>query len=242
MDADRAAPVVVGGTGGSGTRLAARLLRELGVDLGARVNGAEDALAFVGLYDTYVNDYLESGAVDMVRFEPDLARAIGEHRGAAAAGAWGWKNPRSIFLLPLLDRLIPGLRFVHMVRHGLDMATSANRNQLLAHGRTVLGAECDTLPEEARAALLWKRVNERAADYGARMPGRYFLVRYEDLCTDASAALAPLAAALGLARPRGGWRERIEPAAPRFRALAPQARAALRTQIDDALERFGYRC
>jgi hypothetical protein len=57
------APVVIGGTGGSGTRLIARLLREMGVALGERVNESEDALAFIPVYDRYVNPYLETGAV-----------------------------------------------------------------------------------------------------------------------------------------------------------------------------------
>jgi hypothetical protein len=235
-------PIVVGGTGGSGTRLVARLLRETGVALGARVNAAEDALAFVPLYDRYVNAYLENGAIDMAAFEADLLRAIRDHLDPAAARAWGWKNPRSIYLLPLLDQVIPGLRFVHVIRHGLDMAASANRNQWRLHGRAALGTEHAGLSPEAGSALLWKQVNETAADYGRSMRGRYFLLRYEDVCAGPGRALAPLAAALGLEIPAGGWKEAAAPPAPRRRSLDAATLGELRSRIGDALERFGYTC
>lgn len=237
-----AAPVVIGGTGGSGTRLVARLLREMGVALGDHVNESEDALAFVPLYDRYVNAYLETGVTDRARFEADLLQAMRNHLDPAGLSAWGWKNPRSIYLLPLLDELIPGLRFVHVVRHGLDMATSANQNQLRLHGRAVLGAACERLPHPVQSALLWKHVNESAANYGGRMPGRYFLLRYEDVCAAPERSLAPLVALLGLAMPAGGWKEPVAPPPSRRDALDPAIVDTIRTRIGDALERFGYAC
>lgn len=34
-----------------------------------------------------------------------------------------------------------------------------------------------------RSMLLWSRINLAAAEYGAReLPGRYLLIRFEDLC------------------------------------------------------------
>lgn len=236
------APIVIGGTGGSGTRLVARLLRETGADLGTHVNPAEDALSFVALYDKYINAYLEKGAVKDSEFEAQLLRAICSHLDPAGKPAWGWKNPRSIYLLPLLDTLIPDLKFVHVIRHGLDMATSANQNQLEMYGDLVLGAECAGLDAGTRSAMLWKRVNETAADYGRGMSGRYFLLRYEDVCIDPSRSLAPLAAACGLRLPADGWKEPVTPVAHRWKALAPATLTALRSRIGDALERFGYPC
>jgi hypothetical protein len=237
-----AGPVVIGGTGGSGTRLVARLLREMGLALGSHVNPAEDALAFVPVYDRYVNAYLQNGTVDEPQFEADLLRAIHAHLDPAGLRVWGWKNPRSIYLLPLLDRLVPGLRFVHVIRHGLDMALSSNQNQLMFHGDAAIGAESRDLPAETRAALLWQRVNEAAADHGSAMPGRYFLVRYEDVCAEPGRTLSPIGAALGLALPSGGWEEPVTPVAHRWPTLPPAAREAIKARIGCTLERFGYSC
>ena len=236
------APVVIGGTGGSGTRLIARLLREMGVELGVHVNAAEDALPFVPVCDKYINTYLKNGAVDVPRFEADLLAAIRDHLNPAGKKVWGWKNPRSIYLLPVLDGLIPGLRFVHVIRHGLDMAASANQNQLEQHGRAALGKEYDGLSLAVRSALLWKKVNEAAANYGRSMPGRYFLLRYEDVCADPARTMAPVAASLGLSIPTGGWREPVVPTAHRWAGLDPATLGELKSRVRDALERFGYPC
>jgi hypothetical protein len=232
---------VIGGVGGSGTRLVVGLLREMGVSLGADVNESEDAKSFVPIYDAYVSAYLETGTVALEPLATDLLQAIEKHIDPAAQPVWGWKNPRSIYLLPLLDQLIPGLRFVHVIRHGLDMPMSANQRQLREHGRAVLGRGCDEMPRELRSALLWKRVNEAAADYGRGMGERYFLLRYEDVCSDPSASLGALAAALGLALPQR-WKTPIAPVPHRWKELEPALLDALRAGIGGTLERFGYPC
>ena len=164
-------PIVAGGVGGSGTRLIAQWLRALGVDMGLELNAAEDALAFLPLYE-HINDYL-AGAADPNRLADDLGLAIERHRaGAAGGGVWGWKNPRSIYLLPVFDALLPGCRYVHVIRDGLAMATSDNQNQLRLHGEALLGAAAGA-GVAARALLLWARVNQAAAEYGEqRMGGR----------------------------------------------------------------------
>ena len=234
------APVVIGATGGSGTRLVARLLREMGVILGERINGAEDALAFVELYDRYADPYLAGDVVDLAALEKDLMASIRAHVDPRGHPHWGWKNPRTILLLPLLDRVIPGLRFVHVVRNGLDMAVSKNRNQLLRHGRAALGPSAEVLDPDEAAALLWKQVNEAAADYGRAMAERYFLLRYEDVCANPTRGLSHIAQGLGLTIPAGGWREPVTPARPRWPSLDPMRLERLRAHIGDALQRFGY--
>jgi hypothetical protein len=73
------------------------------------------------------------------------------------------------------------------------------------------------------------------------MGGRYIRLRYEDVCENPDAALAPLLGALGLQRPVAGWPPVVVPPA-RWSALEPALRAALREQIGDALTRYGYPC
>ena len=65
----------------------------------------------------------------------DLGETLADHCAAVAGtAAWGWKEPRSIYLLPFFHRHLPGLRFLHVVRDGRDMAFSENQNQLRKHG------------------------------------------------------------------------------------------------------------
>src|SRR5687768_4843438 len=61
-----------------------------------------------------------------------VSRAVTHRPGAAATRTpvWGWKEPNShVFLRQLIDHF-PGLRYVHVVRHGLDMAYTRNKTQL----------------------------------------------------------------------------------------------------------------
>ena len=79
------------------------------------------------------------------RAPPEAAaelRALVARQHAEADGRpWGWKEPRSVYLLPFLAAELPGLRFLHVVRDGRDMAFSENQVQLRKHGDAVLGRE-----------------------------------------------------------------------------------------------------
>jgi hypothetical protein len=80
---------------------------------------------------------------------------------------------------------MPGLRFLHFLRDGRDIAFSKNQNQLNWHGRAVLGDELEKARTATRSLALWNRVNLAAAEYGERHLGpRYLRVRFEDLCSD----------------------------------------------------------
>ncbi|HHH38053.1 MAG TPA: hypothetical protein ENK50_00545 [Sedimenticola sp.] len=234
-------PVVVGGSGGSGTRLVAQVLRWLGVDLGAPLNGAGDAMALVPLYDRHIGAVLGAGAVDLAALGSDLEACLRRHVSPfPPRRPWGWKNPRSIYLLPWLDRLLPGMVFVHVIRHGLDIATSANQNQLHRHGDAVLGPGWRGQPLPLASVRLWAVVNGRAADYGRRMGTRYVQVRYEDLCRDFQGAVRRLAVQLGLVPPPGPCPVPLAPAPPRWPALEPGLRQRLIEAAGPQLQRFGY--
>jgi hypothetical protein len=113
--------------------------------------------------------------------------AVATRPGAEAARApvWGWKEPNShVFLPQLIDRF-GGLRYVYMVRHGLDMAYSRNRTQLRLWGhRFGVPVPAGSDPAaEARAQLdFWIAATRRALELGSLLGGRFIVVRYEDLC------------------------------------------------------------
>jgi hypothetical protein len=44
-------------------------------------------------------------------------------------GAWGWKEPRTCLTLPIWQALYPEARYVHIVRHPLDVALSLRARQ-----------------------------------------------------------------------------------------------------------------
>jgi len=178
---------VIGATGGSGTRVVARILREAGLFTGAELNESEDAWKLGEYSDHWINVFLShrdgSLPADVERaMLDDLGVLLREHCAPLEPGRpWGWKEPRSIYLLPFFHRQLPALRFLHVVRDGRDMALSTNQNQLRKHGDAA--PIPSDLPTPARSIALWSWVNLSAARYGEeRLGDRYLRIRFEDLC------------------------------------------------------------
>jgi hypothetical protein len=220
-------PNVVGATGGSGTRVVARILRAGGMFTGDKLNRYEDAVELGFYSDRWIDSYVQAGdePSDGVRREmaADLGAVLADHLSGLPedAVAWGWKEPRSIYLLRFWNETMPGVRFLHFVRDGRDLAFSENQNQLKTHGKAVLGDELRKAKTPIRSIALWNRVNAAAADYGERELGpRYLRVRFEDLCAEPGPTVARVydffgldgdAAAVGEAEVRppetlGRWR------------------------------------
>jgi len=156
-------PIILLGMHRSGTTMIAQLLDELGLFLGAQVQGDHEAVYFLELNDLLfknVNatwDYPagvlaflpQEAAVRMsVRclrgdlLSRSMRRFLGlknsvQYRSIEALGRpWGWKDPRNVFTLPLWLRLFPGARIINIVRNGIDVANSLRvRERKLLKGR-----------------------------------------------------------------------------------------------------------
>jgi hypothetical protein len=179
-------PNVLGATGGSGTRAFARILERAGMFIGTNLNASEDAIDFGSYSDRWIDTFV-GRRHHLSEFETamrdDLSGVLDRHLLHYAGGRWGWKEPRSIFLLPFFDRCMPSLRFLHVVRDGRDMAFSSNQNQLRKHGWAfgIKGAG------PSASIALWNRLNVETARYGEEVLGaRYLRLRFEDLCAEPS--------------------------------------------------------
>lgn len=242
-------PCVIGATGGSGTRVVARIVRTSGLYTGEKLNPYEDAVELGFYSDRWIDGYVNAGgdvsAEERGAMESDLRGVLADHLSTVPEGAvaWGWKEPRSIYLLRFWNETMPGLRFVHFLRDGRDMAFSENQNQLTKHGAAVLGDDLRKAKTHTRSIALWNRVNLAAADYGEQVLGpRYLRVRFEDLCSEPAATVAAILEFFGL---EGD----VEAAAAEVRPPDSLGRWQLRRRkvIDEitetarpALERFGY--
>ena len=184
-------PRVIGATGGSGTRVLAGVVRAGGLFTGTRLNDYEDAVDFGVDSDRWINPWVSAnGRLDesqRAEMAADLEEVVHQplRRPPGHARGWGWKEPRSIYLMEYFDRTMPTFRFVHFLRDGRDMAFSDNQNQLRKHGRVVLASEEQDLDRPLQSIAVWAKVNTLAADYGEQTLGdRYLRVSFEDLCSD----------------------------------------------------------
>src|SRR5215208_3401342 len=119
-------PVVIFGTGGSGTRVLHVLTDESGYYLGTNLNRAGDALDIGHFMRRWLDRYL--GKTDWIgtmvsgsdkrRFgyplamAEDFADTLSDHREAIddPQARWGWKAPRTILIFPFVHELFPGMR------------------------------------------------------------------------------------------------------------------------------------
>ena len=183
-----AGPILIGGNGHSGTRIFAEILAAAGIRMGTagitRSRASYD-LNIRGLLTRWVGPYLRNELTGDQRAEmAQQFRTRLRLYFPTRWTPWGFKNPRSMLLLPFYDELLAGMRFVHVIRDGRDVTLgnvlAGNAEYIAAY---VDGHEPFASAEEKMIAF-WGRSNATAADYGkSRMSGRYLQMRFEDLCT-----------------------------------------------------------
>jgi hypothetical protein len=194
-------PVIIGCTGGSGSRLLQHIVSDAGVFMGKNLNNSRDAMDFEPFLDEVINPILaQTRSVnyhsEMFTAHVERLRTLIENyvmEIPAISLSWGWKCPRNIYILPLIHALYPNMRFIHLVRDGRDMALSGNQNQLRKHYSYYFGKPLsDSLP--VYSIELWQGVNIDAAHWAkAILQENYYRLKFEDLCTDPQNSISGLA-------------------------------------------------
>jgi hypothetical protein len=250
LEAPVPGPNAIGATGGSGTRVVARMVRAGGMFTGTDLNAYEDALPFGAYSDRWINEFVQAGggpAPDdlLGRMRTDLDSLVRSHLDGLppSARVWGWKEPRSIYLVPFYDAAMPSFRFLHFLRDGRDMAFSENQNQLVKHGDALLGEELRKEKTPVRSIAVWSRVNEAAADFGeTRLGDRYLRVRFEDLCKQPAETVRRIYDFFGLDGDADAAAAEVRPpdTLGRWQLRRKGIVAALHRTAEPALARFGY--
>lgn len=213
--------VAVGGVGGSGTRVVARVLQKIGFDMGSDLNDSLDDLGFTALFKRPALWPLGQHTGDLVaaleiyltgrgvvtphtislmqhqeRTQQLLKQIGGEiawlEEGSLADRAphlcsiggttelWGWKEPNTHVVLPFLLTALPNLSYIHVIRHGVDMAFSSNQTQVQLWGQA-LGNGCLEDAPAHRSVSYWCSAHRRMVELSRLHPGRIYLLRLESL-------------------------------------------------------------
>lgn len=256
-------PVVIFGTGGSGTRVLQVLTDHSGYYLGTNLNRAGDALDIGHFMRRWLDRYLtrtewiasEVRGSDRSEYgytlamAEDFAMTLEDHRHSLddPQAMWGWKAPRTILIFPFVHELFAGMRAIHLVRDGRDMAYSHNQQQMRRHAPMLLEDEYNDASEPVRSIAFWAHVNLAAARYGERELGpNYLRMRYEDVCSDPSSAVVELLDFIGGPASREEMQrvaaEKIRPSSSigRWREHDPTELDALHDTGGEALRKFGY--
>jgi hypothetical protein len=126
--------------------------------------------------------------------------------------SWGWKEPNTQFYAEYLLKHQPQFKYIHVLRHGLDMAFSNNKSQLKYWGfKYKLPAQLpfDT-PKVAHWQLeFWIRSTQAMLKLKAAFPERVYILNRADLITRPKEVIAALLAFAEL-KAEASKRERLE--------------------------------
>ena len=109
----------------------------------------------------------------------------------------GWKEPNTHIVLPYLLQALPNLHYVHVIRHGLDMAFSSNVAQVRLWGALLSGNALDA-DEPADRFSYWCAVHQRLATVATQFPGRVSVCPIDLGRDTVKERLLPVFSALGL--------------------------------------------
>ena len=241
-------PVILLGMHRSGTSLVARVLEELGLFQGKDLQDDHESTFFLEINDTLlkragavwdhpaaVRDLLKvpdavSHTLRCLRHDLSSPRLLAAYFGTAwplrrrslakLDRPWGWKDPRTVFTLPLWLRLFPGAKLIYIRRNGVDVAASLRAREASELARRVKeyarksrqlsshsmlrragfkgSARCLTLDG---AFSLWEEYVAQAEQALAAVPNERLVLNYEAFLASPSSELPPLAAFCGLTAP-----------------------------------------
>ena len=96
---------------------------------------------------------------------------------------WGWKEPNSHIYLEELVDYYSDMRYIHVIRHGLDMAYSKNQNQVRFWGAMYGFKHSDENHDPVSSFRYWLKANQKAVSFGKKLiTDRFLIINFEDLC------------------------------------------------------------
>jgi uncharacterized membrane protein YkvA (DUF1232 family) len=254
-------PVIIYNASHSGSRLLTRMLSAMGLYMGANLNESEDSLDMAELVEHVVLRHAPDYATLFADGDPALETlalaAASEHlRGRPAGARWGWKLCETGHALPVISRLFPDARVIHLIRDGRDVAFSPFVAPKHAYWRKIYFGAGDLrswrgLPMTQRAyrkhgpmfnAARWANSVTLGRAHGAMLGERYCEVRYEDLVADPTATGARIALFLGLPTPQL-WAGELSVDSGRvgkWRSLPQSETAEVLLLLAPTLASFGY--
>ena len=95
---------------------------------------------------------------------------------------WGWKEPNSHVIVKQLKRCLPTMKYIHVIRNGIDMAFSENQNQLIFWGKHYFKKELENTPENS--LKYWCRVHKELIVNTQSMKKDFYLLNFDEFCQD----------------------------------------------------------
>ncbi len=214
-------PIIVGGIGGSGTRVVAEIIKATGIFIGSNLNEAYDNLTLAKQFPNFrdsiqkkgsyynrlkrkFNNYKKLGVVStsglisksLCDFENEMFTDWNSQKEVSAG--WGWKIPGNFFIMEQLSLQYPKMKYIHTIRNGFDMAFSNNHNQLYNWGKHY-GVDITKMSLSKASFEYWYKANSKAIMQANRLfEDRFLLVQFEELCQNPEKEINKIIGFLGI--------------------------------------------
>ncbi len=125
-------------------------------------------------------------------------------RPSKSRDVWGWKEPNTHILIKEILDYYPGLKYVHVLRNGLDMVFSDNQQQLQNWGWIfgIYPSEQDNYEETIERRLdYWIQSTNRILALQKQYPEGVYLLNFSTLCSQPAIQVKQLLAFCDIAVP-----------------------------------------
>lgn len=210
--------ITISALGGSGTRVVAQILINIGIYMGDELNHANDNLIFTRLFKNpewvknatkedwksrlaIFEKYMIQGKLSMPKLKklfiasinnPTYSsnyqfffRMIRKKKLISKNKIWGWKEPNTQHFIPQINNYFPNFRLIHVLRNGLDMAFSKNKQQLKNWGfkYNIFLNGFETEEELAVKQLdFWIESTKEVLEKSKLLNSRFYLLNYSNFC------------------------------------------------------------
>ncbi len=142
------------------------------------------------------------GLMERVRFHARLLeKTLGPVRHRET---WGWKEPNTHIYLSEIDACFDNLKYLHVLRHGLDMAFSDNKMQLFNWGPRYGIELAADMPEDEKSYKqleYWIRTTRDVMEKANTLRGDLLMVNHSRLCAAPGREVDRILEFLGLDMP-----------------------------------------
>jgi len=102
------------------------------------------------------------------------------HNNHTVKTQWGWKEPNTHIVLDRLYKRLPTMKYIHVMRNGLDMAHSTNQNQQFLWGKIFHGNEFKQTPYYS--LKYWCSAHHRLLETSNKMGNNFLLLNFDKFC------------------------------------------------------------
>jgi hypothetical protein len=130
-----------------------------------------------------------------------LKTLLKRQRFSPVRKTWGWKEPNTQIYLEEISAFFPELKYIHVLRHGLDMAFSGNIQQLHNWGfrfNIILTGEENKEELAVKQLDYWIRSTAAVLEQGKHIDERFYLLNYTKLYSQPQAEIENLLVFAGL--------------------------------------------